>query len=121
MSSSKRKITMSSSRRSRSMERDRDNDHSNRQPSQQQTQRSRPSVFSRLGTKKSPASGTSAKPRGPSETLCRNIIETGSCSYGKNCKYVHSHKIVTKRDHLKLGLKPKRRDSPNIEGKLTML
>ena len=89
MSSSKRKITMSASRRSRSVDRDNDAHPGDyRQSPAQHQPRSRPSVFSRLGTKRSPgppSSGT-GKPRGPSETPCRNIIENGTCPYGNKCK-----------------------------------
>ena len=90
MSSSKRKITMSASRRSRSIDRDNDiHPGDYRQSPAQHQPRSRPSVFSRLGTKRSPgppSSGAAGRGALPSETLCRNIIENGTCPYGSKCK-----------------------------------
>ena len=89
MSSSKRKITMSASRRSRSIDRDNDIHRGDyRQSPAQHQPRSRPSVFSRLGTKRSPgppSSGAAGRAL-PSETPCRNIIENGTCPYGNKCK-----------------------------------
>ena len=87
MSSSKRKITMSASRRSRSIDRDNDiHPGDYRQSPAQHQPRSRPSVFSRLGTKRSPGPPSSGAGPLPSETLCRNIIENGTCPYGSKCK-----------------------------------
>ncbi len=122
--SSKRKITVSSSKRSRSTERDLREDY---QPS-----KPRLSVFSRLGTKRSPVSSagssqsnasltTPNKPRSANSDLCRNILEAGNCKFETKCKYAHTHKLALafrddthhrskfpgKRSHL--------HSSPNVE------
>ena len=110
--SGKRKILMSSSRRSRSLERG-DNDHHGQH--NHRSARPRLSVFSRLGTKSGPSGGQSGKTR-PSETLCRNVIETGSCNYGSKCKY--THKMPSKRSMVSKaspGLKSKPRHSPQLD------
>ena len=97
MSSSKRKITMSASRRSRSIDRDNDiHPGDYRQSPAQHQPRSRPSVFSRLGTKRSPGPPSSgAAGKLPSETLCRNIIENGTCPYGSKCKLNFKYTYTT--------------------------
>lgn len=78
---SKRKITVSSSssRRSRSPALSERDDYP----------RQRPSVFSRLGTKRSPALNSSK-----SDILCRNILELGVCKFDTKCKYAHTHKTA---------------------------
>ena len=96
--SSKRKITVSSSsstRRSRSSERNEDQGY--HQQSQQLPPRQRPSVFSRLGTKRPGvplAPGASGKSRGDMPIQCRNILETGICHFESKCKYAHTHKMA---------------------------
>ena len=93
--SSRRKITVSSSRTSRSNERE--NEFQTLQPP-------RPSVFSRLG-KRSPSSSSSSS---SSKLLCRNILETGTCQFGTKCKYVNSHKVAQRHrdDQTKLRKRP---------------
>ena len=88
--SSRRKITVSSSsmgsRRSRSAEKEHQS-------------LPRPSVFSRLGTKRSPSSSSNLA----SKSLSRNAPEVGSSHYGK---YVGSHKLgIRQRDDPKKGRK----------------
>ena len=108
--SSKRKITVSSSsssRRSRSSERDAEYQGYHQQ-SQQLPPRQRPSVFSRLGTKRSGPGiplppGVSDKPRGNMPIQCRNILESGTCKFDSKCKYAHTHKMAMQtRDRLKM-------------------
>ena len=70
--------------------------------------RQRPSVFSRLGTKRSGPGiplppGVSDKPRGNMPIQCRNILESGTCKFDSKCKYAHTHKMAMQtRDRLKM-------------------
>ena len=95
--SSRRKITVSSSnvgsRRSRSVEKE----HS--QPSHQSAPR--PSVFSRLGTKRSPSSSGNLAPK----SLSRNAPDSTS-HYGSKGKFLSGHKLALRqRDDPKKGRK----------------
>merc|ERR1712083_117119 len=123
--SSKRKITVSStssSRRSRSSDRDAEY-QGYHQNSQQLPPRQRPSVFSRLGTKRPGVPlppGVSDKPRGNMPIQCRNILESGTCKFDSKCKYAHTHKMAMQtRDRLKMrgptGLGSKRTNSPSVD------
>ena len=135
--SSKRKITVSSnsssSRRSRSSERDefQGNYHQSQQ-SLQQPPRQRPSVFSRLGTKRSPAAplppGSSSKPRVGDPIQCRNILETGVCKFESKCKYANTHKMALQtrsdsggqtRSKLRGPTNLKRTNSPSVDADWT--
>lgn len=47
----------------------------------------RPSVFERLGTKKSSAKKTTEH--------CRQWAQHGSCAYGKSCKFASTHTLIS--------------------------
>lgn len=47
----------------------------------------RPSVFERLGTKKSSAKKTTEH--------CRQWAQNGSCAYGKSCKFASTHTLIS--------------------------
>ncbi|KAK3919020.1 Fl(2)d-associated complex component [Frankliniella fusca] len=56
----------------------------------------RPSVFERLGTK-AISSNPSQCPINvkPTDSLCRQWELNGTCQYGKNCKYVSTHALIS--------------------------
>lgn len=94
MASNKRKIAVSSS-----------SSRHSRSPEREDYQRPRPSVFSRLGTKRSPIASSSSGSKSNSDPiLCRNILELGICKFDSKCKYAHTHKAAltsrrSRRDH----------------------
>ncbi|CAK1550123.1 unnamed protein product [Leptosia nina] len=49
----------------------------------------RPSVFERLGTKKSSSSGKKVA------DYCRQWAQHGSCAYGKSCKFASTHTLIS--------------------------
>lgn len=49
----------------------------------------RPSVFERLGTKKSSSSGKKTA------DFCRQWAQHGSCAYGKSCKFASTHTLIS--------------------------
>ncbi|CAB0027873.1 unnamed protein product [Trichogramma brassicae] len=58
----------------------------------------RPSVFERLGTK--PAVNIAASTQNPAD-YCRNWAVTGSCSYGKSCKFANTHILISPSKRVK--------------------
>ncbi|KAE8741630.1 hypothetical protein FOCC_FOCC012832 [Frankliniella occidentalis] len=56
----------------------------------------RPSVFERLGTK-AISSNPSQCPANvkPTDSFCRQWEQNGTCQYGKNCKYVSTHALIS--------------------------
>lgn len=53
--------------------------------------KTRPSVFDRLGTKASSSSTTSVH----NKEFCHHWAQNGTCPYGKNCKYSLTHTLIS--------------------------